>query len=206
MGVSRDRFDQGITYQQFKDAMTVNRDQLEANERNLQLTPEEMQPFQSLPGTVNVLAIAADWCGDVVANLPILGRLAQECDKLNLRVFPKDQNMDLMNQYLNKGLYQSIPVFVFFDDAFKQLGVFIERSAAVSELREQRRRALHAEHPEFGAPEGSPNELPDEVRQRLRGAIGQMRIDTKEFADHAVVHELGEIASRSAETAQVPSK
>src|SRR5579864_2164736 len=118
MGVSRERFNQGISYQQFKDAMTVNREQLEANERGLQLTDEELQPFRTLLGTINVLAIADDWCGDVVANLPIMGRLAQECDKLNLRVFPKDQNMDLMNQYLNKGLYQSIPVLVFFDDDF----------------------------------------------------------------------------------------
>ena len=201
MGVSRERFNQGITYQQFKDAMTANRDQLEANERDLQLTAEERKLFRELPGTVNVLAIAEEWCGDVVANLPILGRLTQECDKLNLRVFPKDQNMDLMNQYLNKGLYQSIPVFVFFDEDFNQLGVFIERPAAVTELREQRRRALHSDNPEFGTVEGTPNQLPDDVRQRLRQAIGQMRADTKEFADHEVVRELAAIASRTAEAA-----
>lgn len=205
MAVSRERFNQGITYQQFKDAMTVNRDQLEANERDLQLNADELQPFLHLPGPVHVLAIAEDWCGDVVANLPIVGRLAQECDKLNLRVFPKDQNMDLMNQYLNKGLYQSIPVFVFFDDDFNQLGVWIERPAAVTELREERRRALHAQNPEFGAPDGTPNQLADDARQRLRQAIGQMRTDTKEFADHEVVRELGEIASRRAEALQAPA-
>jgi len=111
-----------------------------------------------------------------------------------------------MNQYLNKGLYQSIPVLVFFDDDFNQLGVWIERSAAVTELRDQRRRALHAEHPEFGAVDEAPNQLPDEVRQRLRQAIGQMRVDTKEFADHAVVRELGEIVSRKAEAVQASPK
>ncbi len=205
MGVSRERFSQGISYQAFKEAMTVNREQLEANERGIQLSAAELQPFLSLPETVNVLAIAEDWCGDVVANLPIVGRLAQECDKLNLRVFPKDQNMDLMNQYLNRGLYQSIPVFVFFDDDFNQLGVWIERSAAVTELREQRRRALHADRPEFGAADATPNQLPDDVRQRLRQAIGEMRADTKEFADHEVVRELGEIVSRTAAALQVPA-
>lgn len=205
MGVSRERFNQGITYQEFKDAMTVNREQFEANERGLQLTEQELRTFQGLPGTVHVLAIAEDWCGDVVANLPIVGRLAQECDKLNLRVFPKDKNMDLMNQYLNKGLYQSIPVFVFFDDDFNKLGVWIERPTGVTELREQRRRALHAENPEFGTPDASPNQLPDDVRQRLRQAIGQLRVDTKEFADHEVVRELGEIASQRAEALHAPA-
>lgn len=206
MGVTRERFGQGMTYSEFKDVMTMNREQFEANERGLQLSAEELKPFVDLPNPVDVLVIAGDWCADVIANFPLLGRIAADTGQLNLRVFDRDQNMDIMNQYLNQGLYQSIPVFVFYDEDFNELGVWIERPAAVTELREQRRRELHAQNPEFGAPEASPNEIADETRQRLRQAIGQMRNDTKAFADHEVVRELGEIVKRVAERATTPAR
>lgn len=196
MGVSRECFEGGLTYEQYKESMTVNREQLETNERRLRLEPEDLGPFVALPRPINVLALAEDWCADVVANLPILGRIASECGKLNLRVFPRDKNMDIMNQYLNKGMYQSIPTFVFFDDDFRELAVWIERPASVTSAREEKRRQLYAQHPEFGSAGASPNELSDDVRQQIRQGIGRIRSETTELAEHEVVRELREIVEQ----------
>ena len=66
------------------------------------------------------MVLAEDWCGDVIANLPLLGELAQASGKLNLRVFLRDQNLDIMDQYLKEGKFRSIPVFAFFDQDFSQ--------------------------------------------------------------------------------------
>src|SRR5438309_72544 len=78
MEVTREQFESGITYYAYRAQMTRNRQQLEQNEKDVQLKPEDLQVFRSLPHTVNVVALAEDWCGDVVANLPVLGRLEQE--------------------------------------------------------------------------------------------------------------------------------
>src|SRR4051794_24668777 len=121
MAVTRERFEQGMTYDQYKAQMTRSQDKFEENERRLKLRPEDVEAFRRLPEPLNVLVIAEDWCGDVIANLPVLGRLAQESGKLNLRVFLRDQNEDLMNQYLYQGKYKSIPTCVFFDPNFRQL-------------------------------------------------------------------------------------
>jgi hypothetical protein len=138
--------------------------------------------------------LAEDWCGDVIANTPIVGRIASEVDTLNLKVFLRDQNEDLMNQFLKEGKYKSIPTVVFFDDEFNELGRWIERPESVTKLREEKRQTLYRDNPEFGSPSDPPDKLPEDARIKLTQAIAQMREETKPFADQEVVRELGEIA------------
>src|ERR671931_2781913 len=149
MAVTRAQFESGLTYQAFKDQMTRNREQLEQNERELELKPEDLQAFKSLPRPLNVMALAEDWCGDVVANLPVLGRLASESGKLNVRIHLRDQEpgSQIMDQYLNKGQFKSIPTFIFLDDSFNELGVWIERPDSVTRKREEKRQELYKQHP-----------------------------------------------------------
>ena len=179
MVVTRERFEQGLTYEQFKQQMTRNQERFATNERSIQFAPEDLAAFTGLPRPLDVLVLAEDWCGDVIDNLPILGRLAAESGKLNLRVFPRDQNLDLMDQYLNQGQYRSIPVFAFFDDQLDELGRFIERPPSVTERRAGLRRELSAQHPEFGDPTMSIAQLPEDIRPQVMEAMAQARERTR---------------------------
>jgi hypothetical protein len=196
--VTRERFEQGMTYDEYKRQMTRNRERLEANERRLVIDPSDLAAFQRLPRPLHVLVLAEDWCGDVIANLPILGRLAADSSKLDLRIFLRDQNPDLMDQYLNRGVYRSIPVFAFFDQDFNEVGRFIERPDSVTELRAARRREIYASNPEFGSPDAPIDQLPEEVRARLQAAIAAMREETAPFANAEVIRELRAIVERAA--------
>src|SRR5579871_2377001 len=146
MSVTRERFEQGMTYDEYKAQMTRNQERFATNEQQLALDPADVAAFKNLPQPLNVLVIAEDWCGDVINNLPILGRIAAESGKLNLRVFLRDQNLDLIDQYLKEGKFRSIPVFVFFDDQFREIGRFIERPASVTERNDQYRQKMYADH------------------------------------------------------------
>src|SRR6476659_2499455 len=130
--VTHERFEQGMTYDEFKAQMTRNQERFAANERGLVLAPADVDVFRRLPRPLDVLVLADDWCGDVIDNLPILGRLAAESGKLNLRIFLRDQHPDLMDNYLNRGEFRSIPVFAFFDDDFHEIGRFTERPESVT--------------------------------------------------------------------------
>jgi hypothetical protein len=198
MTIDRARFDQGLTYDAFKEQMTRNRDHFEANEQQVVLSTEDLAPFRALPRPVKVVVLAEDWCGDVIANLPVLGRLAKESGKLDVRIFLRDQNDDIMQRYLNKGQFKSIPVFVFVDDAFRELGHWIERPASVTEVRAKRRKDIFAAHPEFGSPDAPVDQLAEDVRVRLQAELVKMRTDTTKFANAEVVRELREIATRFA--------
>jgi hypothetical protein len=198
MTIDRARFDEGLTYDAFKDQMTRNRDRLEENEHRVALGADDLAAFRALPRPVKVLVLAEDWCGDVIANLPVLGRLAEESGKLDVRIFLRDQNDDIMQRYLNKGQFKSIPVFVFFDEGFRELGHWIERPASVTEVRAKRRREIFGAHPEFGSPDAPVDQLPEEVRVRLQAELAKMREETAKFANAEVVRELREIATRVA--------
>jgi hypothetical protein len=197
MAVTRERFNQGMTYDAYKAQMTRNRDRLEANEKAFTSKPEDLQAFQKLDRPLNVVVLAEDWCGDVIANLPLLGRLAEDSGKLNLRVFLRDQNADIMDQYLNRGQYRSIPVFAFFDESFNEVGRFIERPDSVTELRANKRAEIYAKNPEFGSPDAPIDQLPEDVRTRLQQATAAMRDETVPFANAEVVREIRAIVERA---------
>lgn len=198
MAMDRQRFSTGMTYEEFKDQMTRNRDRVDANEGRITIDPDDLQAFRALNGPIHVMALAEDWCGDVIANLPVLGVLARECRTLDLRVFLRDQHKDLMQSYLNQGKYESIPVFAFFDDAFKELGVFIERPATVTARRAEQRKQIHAEHPEFGEVGGSVDALSEDLRATLTAEITKRREDDVPWANGEVVKALRGIVERSA--------
>ena len=198
MTIDRARFDQGLTYDAYKAQMTRNRERLEENEKRVELDRDDVGAFRALPRPVKVVVLAEDWCGDVIANLPVLGRLAKDSGKLDVRIFLRDQNDDIMQRYLNKGQFKSIPVLVFFDEDFRELGHWIERPASVTEIRAKRRKEIFKAHPEFGSPDAPVDALPEEVRVRLQEELAKMRDDTTKFANGEVVRELREIATRVA--------
>jgi hypothetical protein len=201
MAVTREQFESGMTYDAYKAQMTRNREQFEQNEKDVQLGPEDVQAFRDLPRPVNVMVLAEDWCGDVIANVPVVGRLARESNgKLNVRIHLRDQEpgTQIMDQYLNKGQFKSIPTLVFLDSEFNEFGVWIERPETVTKLREEKRQALYRQHPEWGDPSTPIAELPEEVRTQIQQATAAMRNETKAFANSEVVRELRELVQRAA--------
>lgn len=192
MTVTRERFEQGMTYEAYKAQMTRNRERLEENERTVAISPDDLAFFRGLPQTLDVLVIAEDWCGDVVNNLPILARLAQESGRLNLRIFLRDQNHDLIDQYLKDGQHRSIPVFAFFGDDFRPVGHWIERPVTIAARQRAALEELFATAPELQgiAPGGSPALLPDAARERVMRFYGEFRAQTRAESDAEVVREL----------------
>ncbi|MGH2408877.1 MAG: thioredoxin family protein [Chloroflexota bacterium] len=197
MAVTAERFAQGLTYDEYKARMTRNQDRFQANERRVVLDPADLDAFTQLPSPLRVLVLAEDWCGDVIDNLPILGRLAAESGKLEVRIFLRDQHLDLIDQYLKEGKYRSIPVFVFFDDRFAEIGRFIERPASVSERRARYREELSARHPEFGAPDAPPDQLSADVRARLMQEMAQKREEWKPLEERDTIQALRAIVERA---------
>jgi hypothetical protein len=60
---------------------------------------------------IRLLTIGADWCGDVVANIPAVARLAELNPNLQLRIIDRDRHPDLMERFLTNGS-KSIPVVI----------------------------------------------------------------------------------------------
>jgi len=132
--VTAARFAQGLTYADFVAQATVNQDKFVANGANVPLSEEDTSFFRKAVahprGPAKMLALAEAWCGDVYRELPTAARIA-EATGMELRVFLRDQNLDIMEEFLsNNGKSRAIPVFVFYTKDLEYLTHWTERSAS----------------------------------------------------------------------------
>ena len=92
-----------------------------------------------------LLVIAEDWCGDASNTVPILAKLAETVPSLELRVIARDQNPELMDQYLTNGS-RSIPIVIALDEHLRELGHWGPRPAELQAwVLENRPRVPKAE-------------------------------------------------------------
>lgn len=54
------------------------------------------------------------WCGDSAQCLPVINQLAELSPAIDLRIFPRDEHLELMDQYLTNG-GRSIPKLIAID-------------------------------------------------------------------------------------------
>ena len=126
------RFATGMAWKDYLAQMGDTRARTEENYNKASLTAEEKQFFSSLSQVKHVLMLAENWCGDVHRNSPMLARIVEAMPHCELRVFFRDQNLDLTDAYLNNG-YRSIPVMVFFDQDWNEIARWIERPHAATQ-------------------------------------------------------------------------
>ncbi len=132
--VTPTRFEQGLTYADFVAQATINRDKFEHYYNDSPLTEEDLAFFRKAAaaphGPVKILALAEAWCGDVYRELPTVAHIA-EAAGMDLRVFLRDENPDIMDEFLsNNGKARAIPVFVFYTADMQYITHFTERSAS----------------------------------------------------------------------------
>src|SRR5262245_41391359 len=133
--VTPDRFNAGLTYDEYLGRVQRNKQKFEYNYNETAVSGDDAAALRSLVsregGPAKVLALGEDWCPDVFRGLPVMARIA-EASGLELRVFPRDDNLDIMGEFLNDGQHQSIPTFVFYTSDQRYLTHWIERPAKIS--------------------------------------------------------------------------
>jgi hypothetical protein len=87
----------------------------------------------ALPRLVHVVAIAEDWCGDVVRHVPVLQRLAEAGPLLKVRYISREQHPEVFLRFLTNG-GEAIPKFIFLSDRFVECGSWGPMPDACREL------------------------------------------------------------------------
>lgn len=142
--VTPERFDSGLTYADYLSRIQRNREKFEYNYEQTTIADDDSTALRDLAskagGASKVLALGEDWCPDVFRGLPVMARIV-EAAGMELRVFPRDDNLDIMGEFLNHGESQSIPTFVFYTSDHRYVAHWIERPAkANAEMGEVMKR------------------------------------------------------------------
>ena len=149
--VTPERFSAGLTYENYLAQINVNKERFEQFYESAQLDSDDAEFFRSATqhpnGPAKMLVIGEDWCPDVYRGMPVMARIA-EASGLELRVFPRDQHLDIADEFLKQGEFRSIPVAVFYTKNHEYIGHWIERPAQADQERGQIALDIQQEFPE----------------------------------------------------------
>ncbi|WP_337018601.1 thioredoxin family protein [Oceanobacillus massiliensis] len=90
---------------------------------------------------LRAIVLTEDWCGDAMLNIPILLRISEAAD-IQVKMLLRDQNLELMDQYLTNGKSRSIPIFIFIDENGNETAKWGPRAARVQEFVDHSRSKL----------------------------------------------------------------
>ncbi len=102
-------------------------------DKSIELSSDLKQKLESLKCPVNWLVLSEGWCGDASQNLPFLNKMAESSPNIQLRILLRDQNLDVMDQYLTNG-GQAIPKLVVLDSTMNEIGTWGPRPSEIQEM------------------------------------------------------------------------
>ena len=150
--VTPQRFQEGFNYSDYMDQIKVNKARFEGFYSNFTVQQVEADALNQLAASPNgpakMMVIGEDWCGDVVRGLPVLARVAESCG-MDMRIFPRDEPNDIMNEFLKNGQYMSIPVAVFYTKDHQYICHWIERPEVAAKEIQGIEAAIRSENPEI---------------------------------------------------------
>ncbi len=116
-------FESGLEYAAWLTSAEApeQHDKLAAQHSALSLEPAVAGYLAALPRPVHVVAIAEDWCGDVVRHAPVLQHMAEAGPQLKVRYISREQHPDVFLRFLTNG-GEAIPKFIFLSDRFVECG------------------------------------------------------------------------------------
>ena len=98
---------------------------------------------------INVIGLSGIWCGDCVQQCPLIQRIAEASDRIDLRWLDRDEHMDLQKQVtINAG--HRVPVLLFLAEDHELVGWFGDRT--LSRYRALAAKQLAGACPLPGAP------------------------------------------------------
>ncbi len=116
-------FDNGKTWEEWLDS-AENPDQArDMRERYDRYSVPDICNAQlgKISRPVYVIAIAEDWCGDVIKHAPVVAKLADASPQVQLRFISREDRPDVFVRFLTNG-GEAIPKFIFLSNDFVECG------------------------------------------------------------------------------------
>lgn len=111
----------------------LNETRMNRLEKTLKITDEVQEQINQLETKVTWLVISEGWCGDAAQILPIIHKMAELSENIDLKIVLRDDNDALMNDYLTNG-GKAIPKLIILDEENNVIGDFGPRPEPARKL------------------------------------------------------------------------
>lgn len=111
----------------------LNDKRMDRLDKTLTISAETQNSLDNLNKGFTFLVIAEGWCGDAAQILPIINKVSEASPKIDFKIVLRDENEDLMNQYLTNGS-KSIPKVLILDHENNVLDSWGPRPSVASKM------------------------------------------------------------------------
>ncbi len=103
-------------------------------DKTMVVSEENVKQLQKIDSEMIWLVISEGWCGDAAQVLPIINKMVEQSEKIDLKIVFRDENEELMNLFLTNGT-KSIPKLIVLDkNSLEVLGDFGPRPTGAKQL------------------------------------------------------------------------
>jgi hypothetical protein len=102
-------------------------------DNTLKIDAETVSKIQAINQKITMLVLTESWCGDAAPTLPVMNKIAEINEKMDLKVVLRDENLELMDQFLTDGA-MSIPKLIFLDAEHKPFASWGPRPEPAAKL------------------------------------------------------------------------
>jgi len=92
----------------------LNETRMNRLEKTITISNENIQKLQNLKRKYIWLVISEGWCGDAAQIVPVIFKISECTENIDLKIVMRDENDDLMNLFLTNGT-KSIPKLIILD-------------------------------------------------------------------------------------------
>lgn len=139
-------FNKGLSKYDYISKMSVNKENLLSVYNSF--TADDTDVLHNLQNKeLKAMILTADWCGDAMVNVPIFLKLADEA-LIETKFLIRDENLELMDQFLTNGVARSIPIIIFLDKDYHYVGKWGPRAANIQEEVDQLKASLPSKESE----------------------------------------------------------
>lgn len=112
----------------------LNNQRMKRLDKQTKLNEETLSKAQKINRDFTWLVLTESWCGDAAQTLPVINKFAEANEKIDFKVVLRDENEELMNQFLTNG-NKAIPKLIVVDNDTKEVvGSWGPRSAKAAKM------------------------------------------------------------------------
>ena len=135
--ITRERIENAYTYEAYRDMVDnlleegkttgenhsdamihytkMNVHRMKRHDKRTELNEDLISKLKEINRQQIWLLLTEAWCGDAAQLVPVINKMAEVSDNINLRLILRDENLDIMDQFLFRGKNRSIPKLLILD-------------------------------------------------------------------------------------------
>jgi len=158
--ITRDVIENAYTYQEYRDMIDermaegkttgdnhseamlhytkMNVHRMDRQDKRVKLTEDVKNALDGVERKLIWLVLTEAWCGDAAQSLSAIQKMADYSGNVQARYILRDENLDIMDQFLTNGRSRSIPKLICLDaQSLEVLGTWGPRSEKAQKLYDE---------------------------------------------------------------------